>query len=126
MSVRTESIVPKGTLDVKTLAIETITGNESAPSTASHGIDCAGFTHVSVSFYTLSVTNYSIELWVYNGSGWAQASDSAGAVIDINTITTTWANTYLIAGFQRVAMRLNTSTSLTSIKRIYALHGPGV
>lgn len=105
---------------------DTLTANESAPTLATDGIDCDGFSQVAVSFHTFTGTSYDLEIWVYDGEGWAQAVDSAGAALDFDGNTATFAQVFNIAGFKRFLCRLNNSSALTTIKRTQRPVGPGV
>lgn len=102
-------------------ASDTITGAEDAPALATDGIACETYRSVGVTFTGVTATDYDLEVWVYDGTGWAQATDSAGAVIDIDDITTTWAQTFDVAGFSRFACVVNGGTGFGSITRQYSL-----
>lgn len=116
----------RGSLDIDFGGTASVTGTESAPSGTTEGVDCRGYSHCSISFYSLSGTNFTAQLWLFNGHGWVQAADAAGAVISVATIATSWGSTYLVAGYERVFMRISAVTGFTSVKRVYNLSGPGV
>ena len=102
-------------------ASDTITGAESAPALATDGIACETYRSVGVTFTSVTATNYQLQVWVYDGTGWAQATDSAGDVIDIHGITTTWAQTFDVAGFSRFAVIVSAGTGFGALTRQYSL-----
>lgn len=100
---------------------EDVTGAESAPSLPSDGVACGSYRSASVTFTARTFSTFQIQVWVYDGAGWAQATDSAGAVIDIHGINTTWAQTFDVAGFDRFAVIVSAVGSAGQVTRQYSL-----
>ena len=102
-------------------ASDTITGAEDVPALATDGIACETYRSVGVTFTGVTFASYQLDVWVYDGTGWAQATDSAGAVISINGITTTWAQTFDVAGFSRFAVIVSAVGGAGEVTRQYSL-----
>lgn len=104
----------------------TITAITAAPSGASAGISVAGYSQLAWSFHSFdAVTAWTVALYVYDGVEWAQALDSAGAVLEIEGTTNTGAQVFNIAGFERAYMRVTAWTGTEAIQTLRAV-GPGL
>jgi len=100
---------------------DVIAAAEAAPTLATDGTICEGFGRLSVSFHTLvGVTSYDLQVWVFDGIGWARAADASNALIDINGITTTFAQQFDIAGFARAAVIVDAGVGFGTLVRQYA------
>jgi len=110
-----------GTVHITRPALQAVNVAEADPTLATDGVRCEGHRHAAVTFTNLNVTNYDLQVWVFDGSAWARASDASGALIDIDGITTTFATTLEIAGFQRVFVQIDNATALVNVDRQYAL-----
>mgnify|MGYP005996922587 CR=1 FL=1 len=101
-----------------------VTSAESAP-TGSEGVDCEQFSKCAVTFRALTnVTNYSLLVWVHDGTGWAQAANASNEVINIDTLTTTFSQLFDVSGFERVFVQVDAITAgagSPSITRQYSL-----
>ena len=108
-------------VEISRPASETITEAEDSPSLVTDGIACASYRNVAVTFTGLTATDIDIQVWVNDTTGWAQATDAAGAVIDIDDITTTWGQTFEVAGFDRFAVVVDGGTGFGEVVRQYSL-----
>ena len=103
-------------------ASTTIGAAEADPTTSADGVTCEGFAKVAVTFTNpTGGISYDLQIWLYDGAAWARAADSAGALIDIDGITTTWAQTFDVAGFSRIAVQVNNGANFGAVTRQYAL-----
>jgi hypothetical protein len=102
---------------------DTVSSAESAPTTSAHGTDCAGFNTVVVAIHTLvGSPTYSLDIWLFEGTAWVQASDGAGAPAVFTDLTATFTQIFNISGFDRVLVRISAMTG-TSLDRSYTFVG---
>ncbi len=103
-------------------AVEAVTAAEADPTLVTEGISVEGFGRLSVAFHTLTgVTSYDLQVWMWDGAVWARAADASNALIDIDGITTTWAQQFDVAGFSRAFVQVNAGVGFGSLRRQYAV-----
>ena len=113
---------PAGVLEVRE-GPDTISGAESAPTTDSDGIDATGFNTVAVSIHTLTLSpTYTLEIWLYDGHGWAQASGGDGSPASFSDLTATFTQIFNVAGFDRILVRVS-ALSAGTLDRVYTFIG---
>lgn len=118
------SITPRGSGGVERTRSAVLIAAQDAPTLATEGVDCSGCTKCAVAVNTFdTITNWSGELWVYDGHEWAQAVDADGMVLAWDAITTTYAQIFDISGFVRCFFRIDTITG-TSLRVSHAVTGP--
>ena len=123
-----------GTFPVAALRINRSTANvaaaEGAPAGDAAGVSCEGYSRCAVALHTVhaDITDYDWEAWLYDGTEWAQAIRSDGNYLAVDGNTGTAAIGLDVAGFQRVALRVDTINTggATTIGRTYTVAGPGV
>jgi len=113
---------PSGVLEVRE-GPEVVSSAESAPTGVGDGVDCAGFNTVAVAVHTLvGSPTYSLDVWLWDGHAWAQASDGAGAPAAFADMTATFSQILNVSGFDRVLLRVSAATG-TSVSRTYTFVG---
>jgi len=102
-------------------ASDVVVGAEAAPTVITEGIHCEGYRDVTVTFTGVTAASYDLQIWVHDGVSWAQATDAAGAVIDVNGIATTWAQSFGVAGFSRFIALVNGGAGFGQVVRQYSV-----
>lgn len=111
-----------GTFEVRE-GPETVSAAESAPTTDTDGVDASGFNTVAVSFHTLvDSPTYTLDIWLYDGHGWSQASGGDGAPAAFSDLTATFTQIFNVAGFDRVLVRVS-AIDVGSVDRVYTFIG---
>ena len=108
MGHRNVSPLPVDTSDAEQYKVAT--GTETAPTTASHGIDVGPYTECALYLDVISVTAGTVHVYGYNGVAWVDSTD------DIITLTTLDViKNYNVSGLTRLAARVIaiTGTSIT-------------
>ena len=111
-----------GVFEVRETAV-TVSAAEAAPSSNTDGTDCQGFNTAAVSIHTLTGSpTYSLDVWLYTGAVWVQASGGSGAPAAFADLTNTFGQIFNIAGFDRVFVRVS-ALDTGSVDRSYTFVG---
>ena len=111
-----------GVLEVRETSVQ-VSSAESVPSSATDGVDCQSFNTVAVAIHTLAGSpTYSLDVWLYTGDAWIQASGGSGAPASFPDLTATFGQIFNIAGFDRIFVRVF-ALDTGSVNRSYTLVG---